>query len=224
VTDRFGNERTFREEYWKWCEHCREKRQIRRLFKSSRITEEFQKLGFDNFITEGRPQPVVDAYYTALKYVSNFDKIRNERKNSIALLGKPGSGKTHLLTAIANRLLKKGVGVLYFPWVEGFNEIKDDLSTLESRIHHMSTVSVLFIDDLFKGRKEPTPFQLEQLFAIINYRYLNHLPILISSEKDIDQICDYDEAIGSRIYEMCKDYTVILKGDKNLNYRLVGGE
>lgn len=135
---------------------------------------------------------MVDAYYTALKYVSNFDKIRNDRKNSLALLGKPGAGKTYLLTAIANRLLKKGVSVLYFPWAEGFNEIKNDLSSLETRIHHMSTVSVLFIDDLFKGRKEPTPFKLEQLFAIINYRYLNHLPILVSSEKDIDQICDYE--------------------------------
>ena len=84
----------------------------------------------------------------------------------------------------------------------------------------MQKAEVLFIDDMWKGRKEPTPFQIEQMFAVINDRYMEKRPVLISSEKDIDQMCDFDEAIGSRINEMCKDFRVLLKGGRELNYRL----
>ena len=46
------------------------------------------------------------------------------------------------------------------------------------------------------------------MFEIINYRYINKLPIIVSSEYSIDELLNFDEAIGSRIYEMCKDYLV----------------
>jgi len=166
---------------------------------------------------------VKNAYACAEAYLKYFPQLRSSRSNSIALLGKPGSGKTHLLIAIANNLLGQGVGVLYFPWVEGFNDLKSNFDAIQDKIHRIKQVEVLFIDDLFKGRRQITDFQIEQMFEIINYRYLNHLPIMISSEKDIDQLCEIDEAIGSRIYEMTKNFTVVLKGDKRLNYRIVGG-
>lgn len=78
-----------------------------------------------------------------------------------------------------NRLFKKGVGVLSFPWVEGFNEIKDDLKRESITIHYISTISVLLIDGLFKGRKEPTLFPIEQLFAIIKTTCLSWSPVSV---------------------------------------------
>jgi DNA replication protein DnaC len=108
------------------------------------------------------------------------------------------------------------VGVIYYPWVEGLNDLKDDFSQLNEKVKQLKEIEVLFIDDLFKGRKTATDWQLEQLFEVVNYRYLNHLPILISSERDIDEICGEDEGIGARIYQMSKD----LKGEEGLNYRL----
>ncbi len=145
-------------------------------------------------------------------------------------MGPPGSGKTHLLTAVCNALLSRNVSVHYFPWVGGSNDLRDAIrdgsETIHTLINRMKAVDALYIDDLFKGRKEPTPFQLEFLFDVINDRYLNHKAIMISSERDIEQLCDIDEGIGSRIYEMCKDYTVIMRltaqeQDLVLNYRLV---
>jgi DNA replication protein DnaC len=195
-------------------------KRIERLFKTSQITEEFRNLTFENFNLLGRPSLVQDAFNCAEAYLDCFQGIRGERQNSIALLGQPGSGKTHLLISIANALLDQGIGVLYFPWVEGLNDLKDDFSKTNEKVEQLKEIDVLFIDDLFKGRRTVTDWQLEQLFEIVNYRYLNHLPMLISSEKDIDQICDIDEGIGSRIYQMSKDFTVVLRGEKNLNYRL----
>lgn len=202
---------------------CKKDRRIERMMKSSKITKNFQQRTFKNFTKEGRPKVVCNAYDAAWNYVMNFTK--SEEKDSIALLGRSGCGKTHLLMAISNNLISKGIGVVYFPWVEGFNELRSNLDTLDERIRVLQQTEVLFLDDLFKGQekvpgKEPTKFQLEQLFAIINYRYLEQKPILFSSEKTIAQLCGFDEAIGSRIAEMSRNYRVVLAGGIDLNYRL----
>jgi DNA replication protein DnaC len=208
------------------CE-CQERNRIKRMFKSSHITDDFQKLGFQNFITDGRPQCVTAAKEVALEYLKRFDDIKDDRCNSVALLGNPGCGKTHVLMAICNNLMRKRIHVMYFPWVEGLNDLKDNMDDLERKIRMMKEVSVLYIDDLFKGRKTPTEWSVEQLFGIVNYRYVEHLPILLSCEKDIDQLCDIDEGIGSRLYEMARNHTVLMKltpqeeqDGTQLNYRI----
>ncbi|MED4844108.1 ATP-binding protein [Bacillus atrophaeus] len=213
-------------EVWVRCK-CVEWRRIRKLMNSSDITAEFEKLQFKNFTKEGKPDVIADAYECAVDYYKDFENIRGGRKNSMALLGQPGSGKTHLLTAVANKLIKSNnVPVQYFPYVEGFNDLKDDFDKLEEKLKRMKEVDVLFIDDLFKpvgGKPRATEWQLEQMYSVINYRYLNHKPILISSELDIERIVQIDEALGTRIYEMCSDYIVIIEGDKLLlNHRLAG--
>ncbi|GAK12217.1 DNA replication protein DnaC [Geomicrobium sp. JCM 19039] len=191
------------------------------------MTEEFKKLGFSQFEIEGKPQAIKDAYQTAHDYYTAFDEVREDRQNSIALLGQPGSGKTHLLSALANNLIrKKGVAVQYFPFVEGFNNLRDDLSALDGKIDRMQRVDVLLIDDLFKpakGDPRATPWQVDQMYAVINHRYLNHKPVMVSSELDINALCNVDEALGTRIFEMCKDYIVTIQGDRfELNHRLAG--
>ncbi|WP_250620770.1 ATP-binding protein [Bacillus subtilis] len=213
-------------EVWVRCK-CIERRRIRKLMNSSDITAEFEKLKFKNFTTEGKPAVVKDAYDTAVEYYKDFDSIQGTRSNSIALLGQPGSGKTHLLTAISNKLIKsKNIAVQYFPYVEGFNDLKDDFDKLEEKLNRMKEIEVLFIDDLFKpmnGKPRATDWQVEQTYSVINYRYLNHKPVLISSELDIEKLVEIDEALGTRIYEMCADYCVIIKGDRMLlNHRLAG--
>lgn len=189
--------------------------------RQSKITPEFKSKLFKNFEFNSAPTIVKEAHDAAGHYARKFPEIMKTRRNSLALLGLPGSGKTHLCMAVSNHLIRCGHPVIYFPWIEGFNELKDNLDELEERIGLLQRVSVLYIDDMWKGRKTPTDFQIEQAFAIINYRYMNNLPLIVSSEFDVDAMCGFDMAIGSRIYEMCKDYCVVIKGDyKELNYRL----
>lgn len=215
-------------EVWVRCS-CIEWRRTQKMMKASQITDEFKRLGFKNFSLEGKAPIIKDAYECAYEYFREFTNIQDKRKNSISLLGQPGAGKTHLLTAVANNLMrKKGIPVLYFPYVEGFNDLKDDFDKLEEKLEHMKTVDILFIDDLFKptGRdRKPraTEWQIEQMYAVINYRYLNYKPIMVSSELTVDELADVDEALGTRIYEMCSDFTVVIKGDRKiLNHRLAG--
>lgn len=209
-------------EVYRDCE-CFIQSKTERIFSASTITGEFRLKTFDKWKTAYLPEIVRNAHKCALAYIGYFETVRNTRQNSIGLLGNSGSGKTHLLMSIANFLMQKNIPLLYFPYVEGFNEIKNDLDNLEAKINKLQKVEVLFIDDLYKGRVTPTPFVIEQLFAIVNYRYMNNLPMLISSERLIEDMITIDEAIGSRIYEMTKSFRVELIGS-GLNYRLRGDD
>ena len=80
----------------------------------------------------------------------------------------------------------------------------------------------MYIDDLFKPVSlniQPTQGELRRAKDLIDYRYRNKLTTIISTEISIEDICAIDEAIGGRIYEMCKDYYVHITG-KDKNYRL----
>ena len=76
---------------------------------------------------------------------------------------------------------------------------------------------VLFIDDFLKGKI--TAADLNYIYRIINSRYLKNMPIIISTEKTIDEIISWDEAVGSRLVEMAKD-NIITFNERSNNYRL----
>jgi len=137
-------------------------------------------------------------------------------------MGQVGSGKTHLSLAIANELMDGGVGVVYMPFRDVIIKVKQNI--MDEVYYHQvmnryKNARVLLIDDLFKGSISKSDINI--VFEIINHRYFNNLPIIVSTEKSFEELIEIDEAIGSRIIEMCKGYLVVMKGNK-LNYRIYG--
>lgn len=218
-----------REHTTRQCE-CMFRKHIERLFRSSHVTDHYRTIGFKGFTIDGRPECVRVARDTALDYYRRFKDLSGQRVgNSLVIVGPPGSGKTHLLMAVTNGLMRNGVAVQYFPWVEGFNDLKDKLSQLEAQTRAMKEVTVLYIDDLYKGRTRPTDFMLEQLFGVINFRYLNGRPILVSSERSFDELFAVDEGIARRIWEMSSGHRVEMaltdreqELGMDLNYSIAG--
>ena len=107
------------------------------------------------------------------------------------------------------------------PYRDVITKIKQNMLDAEyycKMISKYQTCEVLLIDDLFKGKINESDVNI--IFEIVNYRYLNYLPIIVSSEFSIDRLLNFDEAVGSRVYEMCKDYVVEIEKDMNFNYRL----
>lgn len=212
------------QDQWKDCE-CAKLRKLNRLIKSSEITAEFQKMGFSNFDeTKVHPQ-IAQMKQVAMHYYKVFEQIRKTRINSCLFIGQPGCGKTHLLTAISNNLMhKRYVPVLYFPYRDGMSNISENNFEKKNTImDHMKNVDVLFIDDLFKpigNKPNIKDWMVEILYEVINHRYLNNKPILVSTELPLQSIVDIDEALASRIFEMASDFTVTIDRDLQNNYRL----
>ena len=75
---------------------------------------------------------------------------------------------------------------------------------------------VLYIDDFWKGTV--TDADINLAFELLNSRYNNRNKItIISSEHDIEEMVEIDEAIGSRIYERARNHTIKTPKD---NFRL----
>lgn len=214
------------------CE-CREGEIVSSLKNSSGITKEFLEKTFTSFKTIDLDPVIGEIRDIAVNYYTSFKKIEKTQKNSIALLGQPGIGKSHLLMALCNNMMtKKQKTVKYFPYVEGFDELRADLDNLENHLTKLKHIDILFIDDLFKpvtkqtkdGQRIKVPsaseWEMKQIYSVVNFRYLNYKPIFISSELSFPEILELDEALGSRIFEMCKDFNIYVPNNKNLNYRL----
>ena len=145
------------------------------------------------------------------------------RKNSIMLCGQVGCGKTHLSIAIGINMIKRNKRVVYMPYRDVITKIKQNMIDEEyyrKSISRFQTCEILLIDDMFKGKVNESDINI--MFEIINYRYLNFLPIIVSSEFTVENLLGFDQGVGSRIYEMCKDYIVEVEKDVKNNYRLRG--
>ena len=147
----------------------------------------------------------------AADYITSFDEIKSTRENGFALLGQPGAGKTHIVLAIGKALLEKQISVVYMPYLEVIKELKalamyqEDYEKLISRYKR---ANVLIIDDLFKDKvkkgrvmAELSETDMKHIYPILNYRYLNYLPTIISSECTPNMLLELDEALGGRILE-----------------------
>ena len=163
----------------------------------------------------------------AIEYIENFEMINNTRENSFALCGQAGSGKTHIVVGIGRALLEKNIQVIYMPYLEAIRELKCNVLDEEyylKLLRRYQRAKVLIIDDLFKDKVKKgkltgqlTEADIKHIYPIINYRYVNRLPILVSTECTPDMLLDLDDAIGGRILESVDKFLVTFS--KNSNYR-----
>ena len=225
------------------CTECKDTSWIEKdgaYTRCSCYTEEYLSRLWENFgvkIKDIKPlkeyKPYNDltekARDKAVDYIKSFEDIKDTRENGFALLGQPGAGKTHIVLAIGKTLLEKKISVVYMPYLEVIKELKalamyqEDYEKLLSRY---TRAKVLIIDDLFKDKvkkgritAELSETDMKHIYPILNYRYLNYLPTIISSECTPNMLLNLDEALGGRILETTGPrFSLTFKGD--CNYRL----
>lgn len=147
-------------------------------------------------------------------YVKHFEEMR---KDNIGLLlyGNVGSGKTYIACSIANAIITE---YSYNVKMRNFAQILNDLQkggfTLDRNeyIEQITNPTLLILDDF--GIERNTEYALEQIYNVINARYLKARPTIITTNlnfKDIEQEQE-DIMLGriySRIIEMCLPLRVI---------------
>lgn len=179
-----------------------------------------------------------DVKKMAAAYIQNFDKIRKTEKNSFGLFGQPGAGKSHVVIAIGAALLsrKDPVQVVYMPYLEAMRQLKANTNDDEYYLklsNRYQRAKVLIIDDLFKdkvangqlikdkygNKAKLSEADIKHIMPIINYRYFNNLPTIISSECTLGILTELGDALAGRILEPCEKNTMVFKGPK-YNYRM----
>ena len=154
-------------------------------------------------------------------------KFKTEGKG-LFLYGDSGTGKTHTAYAYLKKLSELGFGVAAFPAIDILRYIKEDIATEgrdnaewfngnkffdgQSINDNLSFIEglrdfkgVLFIDDF--GTEKGTEWMLEIFYSILNQRYADMLPTIITSNCDLDVIGQrMGDRISSRIIEMCRAY------------------
>ena len=85
------------------------------------------------------------------------------------------------------------------PWRDDVAKLKAlslDNAEREKLIADLKNAQILYIDDLFKtgkaldGSSNPTNADISIAFEIINYRYINHLPTIVSTEKTPQELLE----------------------------------
>jgi len=119
------------------------------------------------------------------------------------LVGKYGSGKTHLAASIANRAMEKGRGVHMATMPDLLEMLRQGyqdkaVANFEQRWQMLCEMPLLIVDDL--GSERQTDWVLEQLYRLINWRYEQRLPMVFTSNLDPrDPGVRVEERVRSRL-------------------------
>lgn len=145
-------------------------------------------------------ESTLDKYYTntlsrkeAYRQANNFITNIDNENEGLYLCGDFGQGKTFLLAAIANELVKKNKRCLlvYFPeLVSSLKSALNDGDKFESMIDELKNVDVLMLDDL--GSENVSPWLRDEILGVIlNYRALANKPICISSNLSMRALMEH---------------------------------
>ena len=160
-----------------------------RLFSISNL-DNLQHLTFENFQSRGRiglgpwqADSLEQAYNQAQQFSQKAD-------GWLLLQGGFGCGKTHLAAAIANFTVGIGVPTLFITVPDLLDALRfaydDPTSTFEQRFDEIRTAPLLIMDDF--GTQNATAWAQEKLFQILNYRYINRLPLVVTTNLLLEQI------------------------------------
>ena len=213
-------------EYWKEIDNKEYEQQKRNrirnivntIYKQNYIGRKLQEMNLENFYFDSSNKNVLDAVNDYIN--KNKDIMKSD---SLIIMGKSDVGKTHLAAAIANKLIENDKIVLMERLTNLLDRIREtyenNTKSENELIEIYSNADMLIIDDL--GTEKISNWALEKLYTIIQNRYENGLPIIITTRfnkqglierfsysKDIDLV----NAIISKLYQMC--FGILLKGTK----------
>lgn len=185
-------------------------KRVERIIKNSKMNKRNLSYKFDNFEPNNSNRKV----FNNLKDYSE-KLLKGIEKKGLILVGNNGIGKTHLACSIANKLIENGTPVIYGTLINLLAELRNSYDT-DNNISEMEiiklyeNVDLLIIDDL--GKEKPSEWGLEKLFTIINGRYENNLPVIITTNYNQNSLLERlslngeietAKSIISRLYEMC---------------------
>lgn len=172
---------------------CRQRdvsQQVRERLYSLSHLDELKELTFETFQPRGR-KGLGEMQAQSLEDACNVSRKFSQSLNGWLLLqGGYGCGKTHLAAAIANYAVGMGVPTLFLTVPDLLDMLRfaydSEDTTFEERFNEIRNASLLVLDDF--GTQNATGWAQEKLFQIINYRYINKLPTVVTTNLSLAEI------------------------------------
>ena len=221
---------------------CKECRNVE-ITKHNAESQEREKLRLIEY-TNKRKQELKDKIPLKFRYTTfkNYDtKLQPAAYNAMSnyleesiVLSSPniwGVGKTHLVFALLNQIINElkpdQNGKIYTPFYfttepdlllrirNTYKRNNDDSETEDDIYTQINKPLLLVIDDVGKIVPSDLAFLQRVYFQIINQRYNDDRPIIITTNLDLKQLSQYiGVACADRLYEMCgKGNIVVMKGE-----------
>ena len=116
----------------------------------------------------------------------------------LVISGPSGSGKTHLAVAVANRCIERHQTTFFIVAADLLDHLRatfapDSPVTYDDLFEQVRNVPLLVLDDL--GAQSASPWAQEKLFQVINHRYNNALPTVITVRGPVQRL---DETLRTR--------------------------
>lgn len=118
------------------------------------------------------------------------------------LFGPVGTGKTYLAAAIANECYLKGTAALFAKTSDLLLAIRatfddDSEESTLGVLNRYRTAPLLVLDDF--GTQRNTPWALEQLYSIVDYRASTGLPLVVTSNETLSAMAHDGDIAMQRI-------------------------
>lgn len=183
---------------------------LRELIIKGRIEESamgrlLEKQSFDNFelgVYSYDPK-VAERMKMILAMAKNYVRDFKDKRENLLLIGKTGTGKTHISTAIARELIHQGYDVIYDSTQNIISDFEADrfksgYGREENRSDKYLNCTLLIIDDL--GTEFSNAFTVSTLYNLLNARQNSDLPTIISTNLSPEELsAKYEDRIFSRI-------------------------
>jgi DNA replication protein DnaC len=141
---------------------------------------------FETFLRERQPA----AWEMALAFAE-------QPQGTLVLYGSYGTGKTHLLAAIANAVAARGQRCRFASTTLLFGAIGERIGQGEDYLdlfRRATSAPLLLLDDLDKLK--PSEFREETLYTILNGRTVAGLPLAITSNNPPDKLTPWIGGAG----------------------------
>ena len=175
---------------------------IEQLMGRACIPPRFANRSFENFRTEEPDQR--NALALCMDYSLTHWEETMKAGRAMIILGRPGTGKTHLAAAMVRSVVSRGFPAVYVKEADIFRQIKESyMSRTVSERQAMADFvkpALLVIDEV--GRQYGTPAERSMFFDVVDKRYEAMRPTVLVSNLDTPNFREFlGPAILSRLCE-----------------------
>lgn len=162
---------------------CQLRARAQSLLTAARIPRRYEHCELANYDTDfpGAHPSLCEAHFTA----SNFaEKCDPRGDKGLLIIGKIGTGKTHLAVGILKELLNRGIPSLFYDYRELLKEIQNSYNTAVQTteldvLRPVFETDVLVLDEL--GAVKPTEWVWDTVSLILNTRYNDNRTTIITT-------------------------------------------